>query len=73
MLNKLYEMLNSKYDVEYYDEAIHLFFGEKDVHIWYKNNEGIEVYLYDDEECDESKIFTDNYEAYSYIDKFLEN
>ena len=73
MLNKLYEMLNNKYDAEYYDEAIHLYFGEKDVHIWYENNESIEVYLYDNEERDESKIFTVIHDAYSYIDNFLEN
>ena len=73
MLNRLYEMLNNKYDVEYYDETIQLYFGEKGIHIWYENNEGIEVYLYDNEGCDESKIFTVIHDAYSYIDNFLEN
>lgn len=73
MLNKLCEMLNNKYYAEYYDEGIHLYFGEKDVHVWYENNESIGVYLYDDEECDESKIFTVIHDAYSYIDNFLEN
>ena len=83
MLNKLYEMLNNKYDAEYYDEGMYLYLFKKDIHIYRENNkdihaycennESIEVYLYDGKKCDESRIFTDSYEAYLYIDNFLEN
>lgn len=51
MLNKLYNKLNSLgYTIEIDDNAIHLYFGEKDVHVYAKNNQ-LKVYLFDNDEC----------------------
>lgn len=71
MLNKLYNKLNSiDYTTEIYNNAIHLYTGEKEVHVYTENNQ-LEIYLFDNDECIESDFFDNENTAYYHIRGFL--
>ena len=75
MLNKLYEMLNNKYEVRFNDESMVIYFDEKEVYLDKENNK-IEVYAFDNNDVDQNVyygFFNNVKELYEEINSFLEN
>ena len=75
MLNKLYEMLNNKYNAKFDDESMVIYFDEKEVYLDKENNK-IEVYAFDNNDVDQNVyygFFNNVKELYEEINSFLEN
>lgn len=71
MLSKLYEMLLKQgFEMDATKDYINIITGNQEVQIYFENDD-IEVYTFEDEECIESKIFADDLTAYMYIRSFL--
>ena len=75
MLNKLYKILNNKYEVRFDDESMVIYFDEKEVYLDKENNK-IEVYAFDNNDVDQNVyygFFNEVKELYEGINNFLEN